>query len=218
MSTWGYEWWAAYEGERLTLREWLQRVPPDPERLNLEKCAPLFIEEVYLRRSYFVDALGIPKVKHPGGRPSRYSRELAIDICCRWANTGGAWLKALDSFKIDKTTALRWRRRHKEFYMMFRFIQDLLRHYPDRFPPRRYRRRRVVMNPEYARNSSSIRRERRRGRPSTYHPDFIFKVWPSQRQTARAIGVSKGTVAKWCKRYKEFGDVQKACWILKCRF
>lgn len=64
MSTWGYEWWAAYEGERLTLREWLQRVPPDPERLNLEKCAPLFIEEVYLRRSYFVDALGIPKVKH----------------------------------------------------------------------------------------------------------------------------------------------------------
>jgi len=212
-----HSWWATYDGLALTLRQWLQRVSPDPEPLILRECAPLLLEKDGLLRTTLDDhPPAIWKAKHPGGRPSRYSRKLAVDICCRWANTGGAWLKALDTFKIDKTTALRWRRRHKEFYMMFRFIQDLLRHYPDRFPPRRYRRR-VVMNPKYARNSSSIRRERRRGRPSTYHPDFVFKVWPSQRQTARAIGVSKSTVAKWCKRYQEFGNVQEVCWILKCR-
>ena len=176
----------------------------------LDATCQCFLQGLIRNRIYEIEYLGttfddhpsaIWKAKHPGGRPSRYSRKLAVDICCRWANTGGAWRKALDTFEIDKTTALRWRRRHEEFYVMFCFVQDLLRHYPDRFPPRRYRRR-VVMNPKCARNCSSRRRERRRrGRPSTYHPDFVCKVWPTWRQTARAIGVSKGTGAKWCKRY-----------------
>jgi hypothetical protein len=217
MSDFASTCWEQYRGEAHTLREWLQRIPLDPEPLLFGECAPLLIGTDYLKGAAIDrQPTCMSKAKHPGGRPSRYSRELAVDICCRFANTGGAWLNALDAYGVDKTTALRWRNKHMEFRMMLRLTQALLKYYPDSFPSRRYRRR-AVLSPKYAHNSNPRRKIPRHGRPSTYHPGFVYKVWPTQRQTARAIGVSKATVAKWCKRYQDFGDIQKACWLLKCR-
>ncbi len=195
-------WWEQHKGEKHTLREWLSLVPSTPFPYHTSSTPAL--------------NLGRRK-KERGGRPTKYSRDLAIEFCCRWAKMRSLTAAAA-FYRIHRTTIWRWRRQHLDFadmYIITRGIVQLLR---KSFPlscrkSRMYKTQ--VMHQENGVFSASKKHSYFRGRPSLYRPEYNENVAPTWTETAMALGVSRRTIANWSRRYPDFRARVQFNWAVR---
>jgi len=146
-----------------------------------------------------IEPLFPEKLLHRGGRPTKYTRKLAVRIGLLQL-VGGFYLSdALRIVGVSRWSAWRWSRKYPVFGEMIGMIRQCRRRWPERF-------RGPVLHPRKRRLFGTRPWEIHRGRPSSYRTEFAQLAKAGTRSTAKAIGVSPSTVHRWSKEYyREFG-------------
>ncbi len=146
------------------------------------------------------------------GRPSKYSDELAIEICRAWSESLHL-NSVLDSFAVSRTTVWRWRKQIRTFRALFQVTE-------------RYREVHRSMHPEFWRggrdstrqilklrragavsprgSEASVEERRRPGGQTKYRQRFNDHVQASIPATASHLGVTERTVYNWMRKHPEF--------------
>lgn len=141
------------------------------------------------------------------GRPSKYSRELAIYICIRLSEERGL-KNILKENRINRTTFWRWIKKHPELRSMIRLTNTYVKLRKDRyFADLSLEQRKAALFLQQLSKEFSSPNNRLLpgpGRPSKYDPLHCRKVKNSWSKTARSIGVSKRTICSWATKYPDF--------------
>ena len=153
------------------------------------------------------------KKKSPGGRPCKFTPELALTFLNELAKSGIA-LKAAERAGISRITIWRWR---KKIYGFDHLYQKAMAHSV------LYRKNNSESwHLEYGKNRKLLKQlnrvintppgeyaYRQRGRQPTYKKEHLEHVSSSWSETAKALGVCRKTVANWCRKYPSFKKKQE---------
>jgi len=138
--------------------------------------------------------------RHPGGRPSGYSTDIARSICAYMVCLGTGIAPALRHHGISRTTGWRWRNEHAFFDLWVAKANGLngsLGTFGIGGVMKRYKlsRRGTVSRGCFVSSRSC-----------GFKVSMVKSIMPGIRSTARELGVSPSTVIRWSrKHYHEFG-------------
>ena len=138
------------------------------------------------------------------GRPSKLTKELAIQLFLEYARTG--YMKyALEKIGLHRSTAWRWKQQYRSIDDMYRLAHALNQNhraeYPFLWKRRRMQRIRLLQRERGLFNSPH---KHSRGRPTLYSYQYSKLVKPTMRGTAKELAVCKRTLINWTKKYPEF--------------
>jgi predicted DNA-binding transcriptional regulator AlpA len=138
-------------------------------------------------------------VNHNGGRPTKFSADLAIKFGLLQVSQGLSMREAMARCSISRWSVWRWGKRYSWFGVFLNTIRETRKRYPmwfcDGVLPHRKRRL-------FGTRSWAVKV----GRPTKYQPCFAQRVRPSVRQTAASLGVPRSTIHRWAKQhYLDFG-------------
>lgn len=139
------------------------------------------------------------KLPHPGGRPTKYTPKLAVQIGLLQLMGGFYFSDTLRIVGVSRWSARRWCWRYPLFRELMELIARCRKAWPHSF-------RRPVLHPRKRRLFGTLPARKTCGRPTLYRPEFVQHAKAGYRPTAREIGVSASTVHRWSKKYyDEFG-------------
>lgn len=137
--------------------------------------------------------------RHPGGRPTKYGKAVAIKIGLLQLTDGKTLAEALEICGISYSTVKRWRKRYPLFNAMMFTIRKGRLFYPEAFSRR-------VLTQRKRTEGGTLIRHKSRPMATLYRPEMVQWVQPSIRRTAKALGVSPTTIHRWSNlHYMEFG-------------
>jgi len=149
--------------------------------------------------------------KKPPGRPSNFTHELAVQIVLEWIEAGKLQ-SVIYKYGIHRSSVWRWKRTYPEFRRMCAYIESyfaaMAKLCPELWGPGRRAQRRVSKRLLNWFSAPQDKPLQCRGRPTKYKPEYCDEVKRTWNETAEHLGVSRRTIATWCKKHKEFGRSQ----------